>query len=89
MTEQPTSGTVVGDTGAHGLDAQTGQSYAHEEYHGRPVSWVVTALVVIGFTLGGIALGIGPSWVLFWVGAGIVVLAGIMGAAVRIFDDWY
>ena len=89
MTEQPTSGTVVGDTGAHGLDAQTGQSYTHEEYHGRPVSWVVTVLVVIGFTLGGIALCIGPSWVLFWVGAGIVVLAGIMGAAVRIFDDWY
>jgi hypothetical protein len=89
VTEQPTSGTVVGDTGAHGLDAQTGQSYTHEEYHGRPVSWVVTVLVVIGFTLGGIALCIGPSWVLFWVGAGIVVLAGIMGAAVRIFDDWY
>ena len=89
MTEQPTSGTVVGDTGAHGLDAQTGQSYTHEEYHGRPVSWVVTVLVVIGFTLGGIALCIGPSWVLFWVGAGIVILAGIMGAAVRIFDDWY
>ena len=89
MTEQPTSGAVVGDTGAHGLDAQTGQSYEHEEYHGRPVSWVVTVLVVIGFTLGGIALCIGPSWVLFWVGAGIVVLAGIMGAAVRIFDDWY
>jgi hypothetical protein len=89
VTEQPASGAVVGDTGAHGLDAQTGQSYGHEEYHGRPVSWVVTVLVVIGFTLGGIALCIGPSWVLFWVGAGIVVLAGIMGAAVRIFDDWY
>ena len=89
MTEQPASGAVVGDTGAHGLDAQTGQSYEHEEYHGRPVSWVVTVLVVIGFILGGIALCIGPSWVLFWVGAGIVVLAGIMGAAVRIFDDWY
>ena len=89
MTEQPASGTVVGDTESHGLDAQTGPSYHHEEYHGRPVSWVVSTLVVIGFVLGGIALCIGPSWVLFWVGAGIVVLAGIMGAAVHIFDDWY
>ena len=80
---------MVGDIGAHDLDAQTGQPYGHEEYHGRPVSWVVSTLVIIGFTLGGIALCIGPSWVLFWVGAGIVVLAGIMGAAVRIFDDWY
>jgi hypothetical protein len=89
VTEQPASGAVVGDTGARGLDAQTGQPSVHEEFHGRPVSWVVTVLVVIGFVLGGIALCIGPSWVLFWVGAGIVVLAGIMGAAIRIFDDWY
>jgi hypothetical protein len=89
VTEQPASGAVVGDIGARGLDAHTGQPYGHEEYHGRPVSWVVTVLVVIGFILGGIGLCIGPSWVLFWVGAGIVVLAGIMGAAVRIFDDWY
>jgi hypothetical protein len=89
VTEQPASGAVVGNTGAHDLDAQTGQPYGHEEYHGRPASWVVSTLVIIGFVLGGIALCIGPSWVLFWVGAGIVVLAGIMGAAVRIFDDWY
>jgi len=89
VTEQPASGAVVGDVGAHGLDAQTGQWYGHEEYHGRPASWVVSVLVIIGFTLGGIGLCIGPSWVLFWIGAGIVVLAGIMGAAVRIFDDWY
>jgi hypothetical protein len=61
----------------------------HEAHHGRPASWVVTTLVIIGFIVGGIALCIGPSWVLFWVGAGIVVLAGIAGAAVHIFDDWY
>jgi hypothetical protein len=89
VTEQPTSGTVAGDTGAHGLDVQTGQPYDHEAHHGRPASWVVTTLVIIGFILGGIALCIGPSWVLFWLGAGIVVIAGLMGAAVRIFDDWY
>ena len=89
MTEQPTSGTVVGDTGAHGLDAQTGQPYEHEEYHGRPVSWVAVTLIIVGFVIGGIALPIGPSWVLFWVGAAIVVVGGIMGAATHIMDDWY
>jgi len=89
VTEQPVSGTVVGDTGAHGLDAQTGQTYGHEEYHGRPVSWVAVTIIVVGFVIGGIALPIGPNWVLFWVGTAIVVVGGIMGAATHIMDDWY
>ena len=88
MTEQPTSETMAGDIGDRRLNAEIGAG-EHHGHHGRPASWVVSALVIIGFTLGGIALCIGPSWVLFWIGAGIVVLAVIMGAAVRIFDDWY
>ncbi len=89
MTEQPASGTMAGDIGAHGLDAQTGLPYGHEAHHGRPASWVAVAVIIIGFVLGGIALTIGPSWVLFWVGAAIVVVGGIIAAAARIMDDWY
>ena len=89
MTEQPASGTVVGNTGARGLDAQTGQTYEHEEYHGRRVSWVAVTLIIAGFIIGGIALPIGPSWVLFWVGAAIVVIGVIFAASIRIMDDWY
>jgi len=90
VTEEPTSGTVVGDVGAHGLDARTGeQNWQHEEYHGRPVSWVAVTLIIIGFVLGGIALPIGPSWVLFWVGAAIVIVGCIFAASIRIMDDWY
>ena len=89
MTEQPTSGTVAGDIGAHGLDAQTGLPYGHEAHHGRPASWVAVTVIVIGFVIGGIALPVGPSWVLFWVGVAIAVVGSIMAAAVRIMDDWY
>ena len=89
MTEQPASGTVVGNTGARGLDAQTGQTYEHEEYHGRRVSWVAVTLIIVGFIIGGIALPVGPSWVLFWVGAAIVVVGCIFAASIRIMDDWY
>jgi len=89
VTEQPTSGTVVGDTGAHGLDAQTGQTWEHEEYHGRRVSWVAVTLIIVGFIIGGIALPIGPTWVLFWIGAAIVVVGVIFAASIRIMDDWY
>ena len=89
MAEEPTSGTVVGDTGARGLDAYTGQTYGHEEYHGRPVSWVAVTVIVVGFIIGGIALPIGPNWVLFWIGAAIVVVGCIFAASIRIMDDWY
>ncbi len=89
MTEQPASGTMAGDIGAHGLDAQTGMSYGHEAHHGRPASWVAVSIIVVGFVIGGIALPIGPTWWLFWVGVAIVVIGGVIAAAIRIMDDWY
>ena len=56
MTEEPTSGTVVGDTGVRGLDARTSEpTWEHEEYHGRPVSWVAVTIIIIGFIIVGIA----------------------------------
>jgi hypothetical protein len=60
-----------------------------DAHHGRPASWACTIVVTIGFVLGGIAMCIGPNWLLFWVGAAIVVVGGIIGAVARIFDDWY
>jgi hypothetical protein len=89
VTEQPTSVAETGDTGAHGLDAQTGQSHGHEAHHGRPISWVVTSIIIIGFIVGGIALIIGPTWWLFWTGVAIVVIGSIMGWVTRIMEDWY
>jgi hypothetical protein len=89
VTEQPTSVAVTGDTGAHGLDAHTGQTYGHEAHHGRPASWVAVSIIIIGFCVSGIALPIGPTWWLFWVGAGIIVIGGIMAMAAHILDDWY
>ena len=93
MTEQAASGTMAdatGDTGAHGLDAQTGLSHVHEGHHGRPASWVAVSIIIVGFILGGIALVItGQAWWLFWTGTGIVVIGCIMAAAAHILDDWY
>ena len=92
MTEQAASGTMAeaaGNTGAHGLDAQTGESYGHEEFHGRPASWVASVIIIVGFIVGGIAMVPHPRWWLFWTGAGIVVIGGIYAAAIKIFDDWY
>lgn len=54
---------------------------------GRPSSWAVVAVALVGFIMGGIALCIGPNWLLFWVGVAIVMLAGLLGIAIGIFSD--
>jgi len=92
VTEQAASGTVAdaaGNTGAHGLDAQTGMSYGHEAHHGRPASWVAVSIIIVGFVVGGVAMVPSPKWWLFWTGAGIAVIGCIMAGTAHILDDWY
>ena len=92
MADQAASGTMAeaaGNTGAHGLDVQTGLSHIQASHHGRPASWVAVTIIVVGFIVGGIALPVGPVWWLFWLGTGIVVVGGIFALSVRILDDWY
>ena len=92
MADQAAPGTMAqaaGSTGQRELDVQTGLSHIHESHHGRPASWVAVSIIVVGFIVGGIALVVGPTWWLFWVGTGIVVIGSIYAASIRVFDDWY
>jgi hypothetical protein len=57
---------------------------------GRPISWVGTVVVIIGFIVGGVAFVPSPNWIIFWVGAGIA----IVGCLILLFSkamntDWY
>jgi hypothetical protein len=48
-------------------------------HHGRtPAAWAGVALAMVGFLLGGIALVIGPNWILFWIAVGLCVAALIV-----------
>ncbi|MDP9870094.1 D-lyxose ketol-isomerase [Streptosporangium brasiliense] len=44
-------------------------------------------VILIGFTIGGVALCVGPNWTLFWAGAGVVVVGGVIAMVVDIFSD--
>jgi hypothetical protein len=64
----------------------------HVTFHGRPVSWVAVSTVMVGFLVGALALVFGhhgPTWWVFWVGAGIVVVGALLALATDIFEDWY
>jgi hypothetical protein len=70
--------------------AQVVGSAHQQSQHGRTSSWVATTIIVIGFVVGGAAMLTSPvTWWLFWVGAGIVVVGGIMALSTHILDDWY
>ncbi len=100
MAEQASSGTVAdagqgaseatANTGTHGLDSVVGPSPKHHDaHHGRPASWVAVSIIIVGFIVGGIAMVPHPHWLVFWIGAGIVVIGCIAAAAAHILDDWY
>ncbi|HLX47024.1 MAG TPA: HGxxPAAW family protein [Streptosporangiaceae bacterium] len=100
MADQVGSGTVHGAVSeSAGLEPQMqglartetlgASPWKHESFHGRPVSWVAATTIILGFVIGGIGLITGPSWVLFWVGSGVVVAGCILALITGIFNDWY
>ncbi|MFF0576846.1 HGxxPAAW family protein [Streptosporangium saharense] len=50
-------------------------------------SWLAVIVILIGFTVGGVALCLGPNWTLVWVGAGIIAVGGVIALVVDIFSD--
>jgi hypothetical protein len=67
-----------------------GAPHAAGHNSGRPISWVGTSIVIVGFVVGGIAFVPAPHWIPFWIGAGVA----IVGLLVLLFSkamstDWY
>jgi len=90
MADQASPGPVASAGQEGGALAQPGPGYqAPEPYHGRAVSWVAVSIVMAGFLVGGLGLVFGPTWWLFWVGAGATIVGGLLALGTRIFDDWY
>jgi hypothetical protein len=87
VAEQTATGAIQGagsDVSMHGIEV-----FEHPTHHGRRSSWIAVTIIVIGFIVGGIAIPVGPTWWLFWIGTGIVVVGGILALSTRIMDDWY
>lgn len=59
-----------------------------EHKAGRVTSWIAVAVIIAGFIVSGLGLILGPTWLMFWVGVGIVVLGGVYALAVGIMEDY-
>ena len=87
MAEQATTGTVEG-TGTTGALSHGAGHFEHNS--GRPISWVGTSIVIVGFVIGGIAFVPSPNWIVFWIGTAVA----LVGCFVLLFSkamhtDWY
>ncbi|RSN55569.1 HGxxPAAW family protein [Actinomadura sp. WAC 06369] len=60
---------------------------ASGSHAGRPGSWLAVSIIFAGFVVGGVALCIGPAWIMFWVGVGIIVLGLVASGFVHLFAD--
>jgi hypothetical protein len=74
------------------LNEASGGPAAHPSFHGRAVSWVAVGTIMAGFLIGGVALMLGnhgPTWWLFWTGAGVAAAGLLISLATNTFEDWY
>ena len=86
--------SAVYSEGAHGAVATTNVAHLgpHPPFHGRTVSWVAISIIMAGFLTGGLSLifgSHGPTWLVFWIGAGLAVLGLLVMIATNTFEDWY
>ncbi|TDC93268.1 HGxxPAAW family protein [Actinomadura sp. 7K507] len=60
---------------------------SYGSHSGRPGSWVAVGIIFTGFVVGGVALCLGPMWIMLWVGVGIIVLGMVVSGLVHLFSD--
>ncbi|GAA2893371.1 hypothetical protein GCM10010517_57880 [Streptosporangium fragile] len=60
---------------------------ADANHGGKASSWLAVTVILLGFTIAGVALCLGPNWFMFWMGAAVCALGGILLLAFRVFQD--
>jgi hypothetical protein len=53
--------------------------------HGStPAAWTAVTIVLVAFTLGAIAMVLGPNWLLFWISVGLAFAGGLVGKVMQL-----
>ena len=50
-----------------------------DTHESSTAAWAAVVVALVGFAVGGLGLVLGPNWLLFWVGLGLVVVAPVVG----------
>lgn len=75
---------TVADQGASRIEAARTEEAPHDLHGNSPAAWTAVAIVLVAFTIGAIAMVLGPNWVLFWISVGIAVLGALTGKVLQL-----
>ncbi|WP_432892591.1 HGxxPAAW family protein [Kribbella sp. CA-245084] len=71
---------TVADQGASRIEEEA----PHDLHGNSPAAWTAVVIVLVAFTLGAIAMVLGPNWVLFWISVAIAVLGALAGKVLQL-----
>jgi hypothetical protein len=57
---------------------------AHDLHGNSPAAWTAVTIVLIAFTVGAIAMVLGPNWLLFWISVAIAVIGALAGKVLQL-----
>jgi hypothetical protein len=57
---------------------------AHDLHGNSPAAWTAVTIVLIAFTVGAIAMVLGPNWVLFWISVAIALAGALAGKVMQL-----
>lgn len=63
---------------------QVSEEAPHDLHGNSPAAWTAVVIVLIAFTIGAIAMVLGPNWVLFWISVAIAVLGALTGKVMQL-----
>lgn len=66
------------------VDPSNEEGHAGGLHGSTPAAWTAVAIVLAAFTLGAIAMVLGPNWVLFWISVGLAFAGGLVGKVMQL-----
>jgi hypothetical protein len=72
------------NTTADQVATRVGEEAPHDLHGNSPAAWTAVTIVLIAFTVGAIAMVLGPNWVLFWISVAIAVLGALTGKVMQL-----
>ena len=67
------------------MNNTTEHAGGHEDLHGStPAAWTAVVIILAAFTLGAIAMVLGPNWLLFWISVAIAVVGALVGKVMQL-----
>ncbi|WP_460661433.1 HGxxPAAW family protein [Kribbella swartbergensis] len=73
----------MADQGADRPATQVSEE-AHDLHGNSPAAWTAVTIVLIAFTLGAIAMVLGPNWLLFWISVAIALVGALAGKVMQL-----